>query len=93
MSNLQLGTLKYIINHEVTVEDLDTLSMTTFGSLLVHGWITREGNKIVPTKNGHLAYDAYRLAGANFKQHPGEISDRVRTLLHISQLQTVKKAG
>ena len=93
MSNLQLGTLKYIINHEVTVDDAQTLNMNTLGSLLVRGWITRDGNRLEATKPGHVAYDAYRLAGANFRQNPFDISDRVRGLLKISEIRQIKKAG
>ena len=93
MSNLQLGTLKYIINHEVTVDDAQTLNMNTFGSLLVRGWVERDGGKIVATKPGHVAYDQYRLAGANFRQNAFDVSDRVRNLLRIGEMRVVKKAS
>ena len=93
MSSLQYGTLKYISNHEVTVDDAQGLNMGTFGSLITHGWVTREGNRLEVTKPGHLALDAYRLAGANFRQVEAPISDRVRGLLHLSELRAVKKAS
>jgi hypothetical protein len=93
MSNLQWGTLKYILTHEIAVDDLKTMSLTTVGSLLVRKWITRDGSKIIGTKAGNEAYDAYRLAGPNYKQHPGELSDRVANLLHISALRQLKKVG
>ena len=93
MSNLQLGTLKYLINHEVTVDDIRLLNMNTFGSLVKRGWVEREGKRIMPTKPGHLAYDAYRLAGANFRQQENDPSERVRALLRMTDLSVVRKAS
>ena len=91
MSSLQYGTLKYIIDHEVTVGDAQMINMSTLGSLAQRGWVARDGNRIVPTKVGHLASDSYRLAKANFRQNEADISDRVRGLLKISEMRIVKK--
>lgn len=104
MSNLQLGTLVYIIKHDVLVEDLRLYNLGTIGSLLVRGWIKRNGQRIDATKEGVDAAEMYLKAGPNIKQHESDISDRVRMFLHLRAMQMparsadagptiVKKAG
>lgn len=93
MSNLQYGTLKYIITHDVQVEHLRVINQMTLGSLLVRGWIERSGTKIQATKNGIKAYDMYRLADVNMRKREADLSDRVGVLLHIRSLSVMKKVG
>lgn len=91
MSNLQFGTLRYIRNHDVSIEDLNGYNLTTFGSLAKRGWVTRKGHRVFLTRQGEEAFDAYHFASCNYRQHAGEISDRVRTLLHIGQLRMIRR--
>lgn len=93
MSNLQYGTLRYILNHAVDVQDLRVYNLTTLGSLVARGWVERSGNRIRATESGVDAYMAYHRSSPNYRQHEGEISERVRGLLHLSALQMIQKAG
>lgn len=93
MSNLQFGTLRWIHNHEVLLEDLNGYNLSTFGSLAKRGWVTRKGHRIVCTRKGEEAFAQYYHAECNLRQHAGEISERVRLLLRIGQLRTMKMAA
>ena len=93
MSNLQLGTLKYICTHVVTIEDVRLFNMTTLGSLFVRQWVERTGNQLKATKAGYAAFELYKAPQPNYRQSEGEISDRVRTMMHISKLEALKKAS
>ena len=93
MSNLQFGTLKFIATHDVTVDDIPQFNLTTLGSILVHGWVNRIGKKLDLTKAGSLALELYTHAGPNYRQHPTDISDRVRFLLHMRSLQMAARAS
>jgi hypothetical protein len=92
--------MKYFINHEVSTDDLRNFNLSTVGSLLVHGWLKRNGGAIEVTKAGHEAFALYSSAGPNYRQHAAELSDRVRYMLHMRALTmaaatpiTMKKAG
>lgn len=93
MSNLQYGTLRYLMNHQVPVEDLRIYNLTTLGSLIERGWVVRNGGHVGVTEQGVEACMAYHRAQPNYRQHDAEISDRVRGLLHLSRLQAVAKAS
>ena len=93
MSNLQFGTLRYLIHHDVEIAHLGIYNLTTLGSLIVHGWVERRGNLIGATQAGEEAYAAYHRASPNYRQHKGELSERVRLMLHINQLRMVKAAA
>jgi hypothetical protein len=93
MSKLQYGTLRFLVHHQVDVEHLGTYNLTTLGSLIVRGWVHRNGTRITVTKTGEEAYMDYHRAGPNYKLHAGELSERVRGLLHVSQLRMVKAAS
>lgn len=93
MSNLQFGTLKYLLEHAVTMDELRLYNLTTLGSLIVRGWVERSGSRIRATEAGVAAYMAYHRGTPNYRQHEAELSDRVRGLLHMSRLQAVAKAG
>lgn len=93
MSPLQYGTLKFIVNHKVSVDDVRGYSMITFWSLCKRGYVKREGELIVVTKDGAEAYERYIRAAPNFRLHEAEISERVKLLLKIRTLQAVKEAS
>jgi outer membrane receptor for Fe3+-dicitrate len=93
MTAYQYSTLKYLVNHEVTVTDAGTFSMVTFGSLLVRGWITRSGNKLVLTTEGDDAYNAYSRGTANFRKVDTGITDRVKGLMHLNNVRSYKTTG
>lgn len=86
----QYGTLKYVMNHPVTVENAGELSMVTFGSLIQRGWVARIGNKLELTKEGLEAYELYNKAQANFRKVDTGLTEHVRTMLHISKLIALK---
>lgn len=90
MSNLQFGTLRYIHNHDVSLEDLNGYNLSTFGSLAKRGWVTRKGHRIICTRKGEEAFAQYHHAECNYRQHAGEISERVRLLLRIGQLRAMR---
>src|SRR5262249_7851626 len=52
MSNLQYGTLRYLIHHEVDVEDLGIYNLSTLGSLIQRGWVERTGSRLSVTVPG-----------------------------------------
>lgn len=83
MSQFQYRTLRYLIGHNATIEELRSFNLTTLGSLLQRGWVKRDGDTVTVTKQGAEAYDSYRLGGPNFKKHEGDLSDRVRLMLHM----------
>lgn len=90
MSKLQYGTLRFLVHHQVEVEHLMVYNLTTLGSLIERGYVQRSGNYVTVTKAGEEAYMSYHRAGPNYRLHAGELSDRVRGLLHISALRAVK---
>ena len=90
MTAHQYGTLKYIINNTVTISDLGLYSMNTLGSLIQRGWVKRDGNSITPTQDGINAYYDYYKAPPNYRKVEKDISERVRLMLHINKLVTVK---
>lgn len=83
MSHFQYRTLRYLIGNNANMEELRTFNLTTLGSLLQRGWVKREGDYVTVTKQGTEAYDSYRLGGPNKKMHEGDLSDRVRLMLHM----------
>lgn len=93
MTNLQFGTLRYIRDHEVSVDELRSYNLVTFGSLLRRGWVTRKGQRIMCTREGEDAYALYHYSTCNYRSHAGELTDRVRLLLHISDLRMVKSSA
>lgn len=90
MTNLQYGTLKYLINHEVSIEDLRIYNLTTLGSLLQRGYLQRQGTKLAVTEKGIEAYQLYHTGGPNYRQREGELSERVRLMLHLRMLSVAK---
>ena len=93
MSNLQFGTLRYILRYDVHVEHVRLLHAATFGSLLQNGWIERSGTHIRLTKLGMDEYEKYNSAQASMRKYEAEITERVRLMLHISNLATMKRAS
>lgn len=93
MSNLQYRTLRYFIHNDVQVDHLGIYNLSTLGSLVQRGWLERNGNLIRCTERGHEAYRAYHSGGPNYRQHEGDLSDRVRLMLHISALRVMKAAS
>lgn len=83
MSHLQFGTLKYIRNHDISIDYIRILHMGTFWSLINRGWIQRSGGKIVLTRAGDEAYEQYSNGTANYRQKEGDISERVALMLSL----------
>jgi hypothetical protein len=61
--------------------------------MIIRGWVRRDGNRVIPTQEGVDAFNGYFRALPNYRKHEDEISERVRTLLHISKLLKMPKAG
>lgn len=93
MTAHQYGTLKYIINNDVTLTELGHYSMTTLGSMVIRRWVIRDGNKVIPTQEGIEAFNNYFRAAPNYRKVDKDISERVRSLLHISKLLKITKAS
>lgn len=95
MTNHQYGTLKYLLAQNVYIQQsAKKLSMVTFGSLAQRGWIkVNHGGCITLTEEGLAAYSAYHDAKANFRKVEKDISEHVRSLLHVGKLLSMKKAG
>ena len=83
MSHLQFGTLKYVINHEISIQYARILNMGTLGSLVRRGWINRVGDKIEATRAGLEAYGEYQHGTANYRKQEAEISERVALMLKL----------
>lgn len=92
MTNLQYGTLRYLIKHNVSMDDLRLYNLSTLGSLLQRKYLERRGDELTVTKEGMEAYLLYHTGGPNYRQHEGELSDRVRLMLHMRSL-SVKAAS
>ena len=93
MTSRQYGTLKHIIVKKLTVPQLSEVSMVTFGSLAAHGWVFCKADEIIITQDGKQAYDEYHDAKCDFTIHEHQISERVRSLLHLSKLQIMKRSA
>lgn len=95
MTNHQYGTMKYLLHNNVYIQQsARSLSMVTFGSLAQRGWIkVNSGGIITLTDEGMEAYNAYYQAKANFRKVEKDISEHVRSLLHVGKLLSMKKAG
>jgi hypothetical protein len=93
MSNLQFGTLRYFVRNAGAVDTLGAYNMGTLGSLIQRGYLERRGGVITATKLGQEAYESYHNSQPNYRQRAGELSDRVRLLLHIRELRAVKEAS
>lgn len=85
MTARQYGTLKYIVTHEISLEYVGIMNLTTFGSLLKRGWLIRVGNSIQLTREGEEAYESYSRALPSYRKSWGDISDRVRLMLHFDK--------
>lgn len=83
MSHLQFGTLKYIRNHDVSVDYIRILHMGTMYSLISRGWIQRSGGKIVITRAGEDAYELYAQGAPSYRKQEGNISERVALMLSL----------
>jgi len=94
MTHHQYGTLKYLLSNNVYVnQKARSLSMITFGSLAKRGWINHHNGLIIVTEAGLQVYNEYHNAKANYRKIEKDISEHVRSLLHIGKLLTIKKAG
>jgi len=94
MTHHQYGTLKYLLNNSVYANaNARKLSMVTFGSLAQRGWITHHEGLIVLTEAGMQAYYDFHNAKANYRKNEKDLSEHVRSLLHIGKLLTMKKVG
>lgn len=87
MTKFQYGTVKWLLKNTVTVEDSDIMSMTTYGSLLVRGWVERSGTFLIVTEAGIKAYEDYHFATGNFRKSGGVtgLSSRVAAMLHLGK--------
>ena len=93
MTNLQYGTLRYLVGHSVSMDDIRMYNLTTLGSLIQHGWVERRGNQITATQEGVEAFELYHRGGPNYRQHEADLSERVRLMLHIRTLNVIKAAS
>ena len=91
MTAYQFATLKYLLNHPVTVEEAGKLSMVTFGSLAQRGWIKYNSGVLELTDEGMDEYYRYSKGPANFRKVDTGISDRVKGLLHLNRIRLLKK--
>lgn len=97
LSRHQYGTLKFIHEHNVTLSYLGRAHANTLGSLAYHGWIRRVGTGesalIMLTARGEEELQSYVLGGMNERQKAGELTERVRRLLHVSRVIAMKGAA
>jgi hypothetical protein len=94
MTAHQYGTLKYIYSNNIFLsKEAKSLHMGTIGSLIKRGWIYHSSGLLKLTEAGLEEYDRYRKPQANFRQHEYEISDYIKSLLHINQLISKRKAS
>ena len=93
MSKWQYRTMRYIMDHDLSLDDLRGYCGTTINSLVSNGWIERRGTAIMATQLGTEAVLEYARGGPNLRQHEAELSDHLRLLLHMRALHMVAKAG
>lgn len=93
MTQHQYGTLKFIINNDITIDNLGHYSMATVGSMIIRKWVKRDGNRVIPTQEGIEAFNSFFKAQPNYRKNEADITERVRTLLHISRMLKMPKAG
>ena len=89
----QYCDLRYVITHEVTVDDLRGFHGTTLVSLLNRKLVVRHGNRLVATAKGHEAAKEYSDGTPNYRQHEAELSETVRALLRIRGMNAIKAAS
>lgn len=94
MTAHQYGTLKFIYENDTYInKECKTLHMGTLASLWKRGWIYRTGALLLLTSSGIQEYNKYKRPQANYRQHEGELSEHVKSLLNIGKLLNMKKAG
>lgn len=93
MSYRQFGTLKYIRSYDVHTEHIRMFNMSTLGSLLVRGWIVRNGTRLTLTKEGEDAFDSYNRATVNLRKNENDVSERVSLMLNLKYINHHKGAA
>jgi len=86
MTARQIGTMKYIATHDVSVDHCRSIHQITLWSLLHGEYAKKEGKRIVLTKQGDEALRAYLHAPPSFRLHEAELSKRCSRLLNVYQL-------
>lgn len=89
MSHRQFGTLKYIQSYDVHLDYVTQMNLTTLGSLLQRGYVTRNGTRVSLTDKGEKAFEEYSKATVSLRKSTGTISDRVARMLSLRSLKGV----
>ena len=93
MTHHQLVTLKLIHDHQTSLVKAKKLNMDTLGSLVRRGWIENTKGILLITQSGFDAMQCYTRPRANYRQHPGELTERVAGLLLVHRIHALPKAG
>lgn len=93
LSPRQIGTLKYLSDYHVSIDDCRALHAITLWSLL-HGEyaVTNNSNKLILTKKGEEELRNYTHAKPSFRETEAELTARCRRLLNVVQLRMRKTA-
>ena len=85
LSRHQYGSLRYFSKGSVTLDQLRNAHATTLGSLLIRGYLQKQGSVIVLTKRGGEALRLYDQATINERSHEGDLTERCLKLLRYSR--------
>ena len=91
MTNHQYIFMKKVVRSTVTTTHLTEISNVTVGSCVVRGWIYIRDNTVLPTDAGFEAFNAYDKGGLNLRKHVGDVTDRVKNLLHIHKIIEIRE--
>lgn len=90
LSELMLAELRYIDKHSIRLSETRLLHQSTLKALLNRKLIARNGSEIIVTSLGHSIATSARL---NKRKYESDVSDTVKSLLHVSKILEMRKAS
>lgn len=88
LSELMLAELRYIDKHSIRLSDTRLLHQATLKALLNRKLVARNGNMVHSTIDGH---EIATRAQLNKRKFESDVSDSVKSLLHVSKILSFKK--
>lgn len=90
LSELMIAELRSIYVHPIKLEYSRKLHQTTLKCLLNRKLIQRNGNQIVTTAYGNQIINSQKL---NKRKFEADVSDSIKSLLHVSKILQMRKAS
>lgn len=90
LSQIMIAELLYIAKNPIDLSRARILHQTTLKSLLKRKLIARFYNRIECTQAGYLILQNREL---NKRKYEADVSDSVKSLLHVSKILQMRKAS